>query len=226
MSREELRALEVEVEALRGRAERTTLERDALASLPVAPPAKGRRTALATTMVLAGLLVGFGGGSVARPLVDRPADGACASRPMPADASISLERTGCYGTCPSYTVTIHADGLVTFDGVAFVDTKGHAEARIPPEDVRRLFDTMLESCFSELSEEYFYPVTDHAWANTTLTADGRTKRVRHYLGDASVPPAKRPSEGYCWAPAALGLIEAEIDRVAGTQRWIGTGREP
>jgi hypothetical protein len=187
----------------------------------------GRRIVLATTMVLAGWLVGFGGGSVARrPLVDRAPVAACEARPMPPDASISLERTGCYGRCPSYTVTIHADGLVTFEGVAFVDTKGHAEARISPADVQRLFDTMVESCFSELANEYFYPVTDNPWANTTLTADGHTKRVRHYLGDAAFPPGDRPSEGYCWAPAALGVIESEIDRVAGTPRWIGSGSVP
>src|ERR1700746_1609053 len=30
--------------------------------------------------------------------------------------TISLERTGCYGSCPAYTVTIRGDGSVTYVG--------------------------------------------------------------------------------------------------------------
>lgn len=30
--------------------------------------------------------------------------------------TIQLERTGCYGTCPAYSVTIHGDGRVEYNG--------------------------------------------------------------------------------------------------------------
>jgi hypothetical protein len=38
---------------------------------------------------------------------------------VPSDTLITSQRTGCYGTCPSYTLTIAADGSVIFNATQF-----------------------------------------------------------------------------------------------------------
>ena len=41
--------------------------------------------------------------------------------------TIQLERTGCYGTCPGYSVTIHGDGRVEYNGKSHVKEIGTQE---------------------------------------------------------------------------------------------------
>ena len=38
--------------------------------------------------------------------------------------AIQLERIGCYGTCPAYSITIHGDGRVEYTGNAHVKEMG------------------------------------------------------------------------------------------------------
>src|SRR3984893_251893 len=51
---------------------------------------------------------------------------------------VTLERTVCFGNCPSYQVTIAQDGTVNFEGLDFVKTKGTAREQINPEDFNKL----------------------------------------------------------------------------------------
>lgn len=37
---------------------------------------------------------------------------------------VRMERIGCYGNCPAYTVTIHGDGRVEYDGKSHVKENG------------------------------------------------------------------------------------------------------
>src|SRR5262245_13102887 len=54
-----------------------------------------------------------------------PALGAPSAAPtLPASVLASLTETGCFGSCPVYTVTIYADGRVLYEGNAFVKVVG------------------------------------------------------------------------------------------------------
>src|ERR1700680_1928962 len=52
--------------------------------------------------------------------------------------TIQLERTGCYGTCPAYSVTIHGDGKVEYNGKSHVKEMGTREVRIETDKIRAL----------------------------------------------------------------------------------------
>src|SRR5215471_1107147 len=41
--------------------------------------------------------------------------------------TIRLERIGCFGTCPAYTVAIHGDGRIEYDGKSHVKQVGVRE---------------------------------------------------------------------------------------------------
>lgn len=54
------------------------------------------------------------------------------------DVSMTLERTVCFGTCPSYIVTVNGDGTVNYGGRDFVKVKGAQTRQISQEAVVEL----------------------------------------------------------------------------------------
>src|SRR5215831_9459051 len=54
------------------------------------------------------------------------------------DVVINFERSGCYGDCPAYKLTVFGDGRVDYSGVNFVKQTGKAQGHIEPASVQRL----------------------------------------------------------------------------------------
>jgi hypothetical protein len=132
---------------------------------------------------------------------------------VPRDAEIRLSRSACFGECPVYTVAIDAEGRVTYKGEKFVRVRGHQSGKVPVSSVAELLETAETIGFFELDDEYRYItnpdgsrtiVTDLPTTVVQVTRNGRTKRVEDYVG----------------APDALKRFEAQIDKVARTERWI------
>ena len=55
-------------------------------------------------------------------------------------AVITLERTPCFGFCPTYTLAIFADGTVRYNGLDHVDVMGEQTARSARTRCRSLID--------------------------------------------------------------------------------------
>lgn len=126
---------------------------------------------------------------------------------------IRLQRSGCYGSCPAYRVEIREDGVVTYEGRGFVLFEGRHESRIPREDVIALVGKFRDADFFSLNDEYFASVTDVPSYNTSIEIDGQSKSVDDYWGvDAGMPDS-------------VVDLEDEIDRVAGTDRWVHGSEE-
>ena len=131
------------------------------------------------------------------------------SVPLQGSVQITLERTACFGFCPVYTVTLRDDGSVAYNGKEHVKVTGQQTWKIDPAAVRALAQEMQDAGFFELQDEYRAMVTDHPTVLTSLTAGGRTKKVINYVA----------------GPQKLKDIEARIDQVAGTQRYVkGEGK--
>lgn len=124
--------------------------------------------------------------------------------------TITLERQPCFGFCPVYTVTIHGDGRVEYNGTDFVEVTGPQTATIDPAAVQSLADRMTAAGYFDWNDAYInQEVTDNPYAITSITlSDGTTKRIEHYYGDFS-------------APEALTELEALIDETANTAPWVG-----
>ncbi|MES1200743.1 MAG: DUF6438 domain-containing protein [Pseudomonadota bacterium] len=130
------------------------------------------------------------------------------------DIRITLERTPCFGFCPDYTVTISGDGAVSYNGRRFVRVTGAQTATASREDVAHLVDMIHRADFFNLRDRYEAHVTDLPSAHITVVENGRTKTVVDYAGESA------------GMPHAVTEIEQEIDRVAGTQRWVPGGGRP
>jgi hypothetical protein len=144
---------------------------------------------------------------------------ACATTPAPTPENagpveIVLERTPCFGFCPDYTVTISGDGGVLYEGRRFVNVRGEQHAQIPAADVQALLARFDAIGFDNLRNEYRAHVTDLPTTTVTLTRNGRTKSVLDYGGTGA------------GMPESVRALQAEIDRVAGTARWVQRDGQP
>ena len=139
-------------------------------------------------------------------------------KPIPPDALITLTRSECFGKCPDYTVSVTADGTVTFEGRKFVKTKGVAKDSVSLDAVRQLIAAFEDAGFFSLRDSYPSDEdkcsywTDHPSVRISLRLNGKTKSIYHYHG--CVDEARRTY------PAGLTELEDRIDEVLGTQGWI------
>lgn len=128
--------------------------------------------------------------------------------------TVRFERTGCFGNCPEYALTIHGDGRVEYAGRSYVKKKGTREGRVDSATVRKLMAEFDRAKFLLLGEDYSTQehccgqCTDLPTAITALSALGTVHQVRHYYGCGC-------------APDELVELESAIDRVINSRRWTG-----
>ena len=127
--------------------------------------------------------------------------------------TIRLERTRCFGNCPAYTVTIHGDGRVEYEGKSNVKQSGLQEARLDAATIKALVKEFSKAKFLTVSEDYSGKncaryCTDMPSAVTELDLKEVKHRVNHYYGCGG-------------APKALFDLESAVDKLAGTERWTG-----
>lgn len=129
-------------------------------------------------------------------------------------AMITLTRGACFGFCPAYSVSINEDGEVVYRGERFVHVRGEQRAQISRAEVQRLLDRFDAVNFDDLRDEYRAHVTDLPTYTITLERNGRTKRVLDYGGISA------------GMPRAVRELMDEVDRVAGTERWVLRDGQP
>jgi len=127
------------------------------------------------------------------------------------DFSMSLERRGCEGRCPVYTVAVSGNGAVTYNGFAYVATKGiqrdHISTQAAMELLNRFRQANFQSALPLYSGEF-----DGGYDVLTLRIGERQYQVVDETGlEVGLPNA------------ILNLEEA-IDKATQSARWVG-GRQ-
>ncbi len=126
---------------------------------------------------------------------------------------VSLERSACYGICPVYSLTIHKDGAVEYQGGRFVKVKGTASARLSEPSLAELDRAVNNAHLESMAASYEHAtITDRATVTVSFVRGGKLSSVRHNLGDDS-------------APRALLDLEQSIDAIVGVEQWTGTAAE-
>lgn len=126
----------------------------------------------------------------------------------PTEFSIQLSRSGCYGSCPNYSVVVHGDGKVEFHGKNFVAFSGDYHTRIAPEAASQLLERFRAADFFELKDMYSASVTDNPTYRLELVIDAKKKTVVDYVGT------------WVGMPESVSELEEAVDETAGTDRWI------
>jgi hypothetical protein len=121
---------------------------------------------------------------------------------------INLQRTGCFGICPVYDITIFEDGTVAYKGEKFVGEVGNRKADIGKAKVQQLLAEIENEGYFSLQDRYDDEIVPDLPSAVTYVRNGRQeKRVFHYLGDAK-------------APEKLSKLEEAIDEAANSRQWV------
>ena len=120
---------------------------------------------------------------------------------------ITLERSGCFGNCPHYTVTVSTEGIV-FDGRQNVAFTGKHVDRVDADEVRSLAKKFVAADFYSMDSSYDVLMTDQPLYVLSIVIDGQTKKVQDYRGARA------------GMPAVVTEMEEEVDKLARTERWI------
>ena len=120
---------------------------------------------------------------------------------------IALERTGCYGTCPAYSVTVRGNGRATYIGHAFVDVTGKHEYEVPRDDVAHLVDLLRQFDIWSLRTTYRADVTDNPAQRLTISVGGQTRTLVDYLGELA------------GMPSTIKDFENAVDKAGRTPEW-------
>jgi hypothetical protein len=143
----------------------------------------------------------------------------------PAQLVVTMERTMCLGSCPSYRVTITGTGDVEYEGFNCVWTRGVKRGTVPPETALGLVNSLLHVRFFDAPSEY--AVLDEIGSydgRLTLGSIASSDHQSTYLQLKLGQHEKRVLL-YDHYPTELGAILAMIDKAVDIERWIGTSCE-
>jgi len=135
---------------------------------------------------------------------------------IPQDLMITLERLGCFGTCPVYKLTIAADGAVVFEGRRFVkEARASKKSAINQEQLKELLAEVdrvkffLEDDYSSDSRVCNEGMDDSQATITSIRINGKSKTVSHF--DGCTGPK---------GPKDIAELEKKIDEIVNTAQWL------
>lgn len=116
--------------------------------------------------------------------------------------NLTLERTGCLGTCPDYKVTIQGDGSLEYEGRYYVHIKGIRQKKLSSTTVQKLEQILQEEDF--FNWKAGGTCLDTSETHITATLNGVQKHVM---------------EG-CNAQGKISKLANQIEKITGVRRWI------
>ncbi len=120
---------------------------------------------------------------------------------------IRLGRGGCFGRCPSYSVSVSTDGI-EFNGQYFVVAIGKYTDTVDANAVRVLAKKFTAADFYSMENKYVASVTDMPGYVLSISIDGHEKQVVDYVGE------------WLGMPAVVTELEEDVDNLARSKRWI------
>jgi hypothetical protein len=143
--------------------------------------------------------------------------------PENAIVEISMERSICFGECPSYSLHVEGNGHIFYEGGKHTKIQGQHEAQMSQEDYQDLIQAFETYNFNRLVAEYhnavnpictenaienaFSSATDAPTVTIKIMVNGRLTEIDHYHGDF-------------YAPSELRELEDSIDDLTESNRWV------
>jgi hypothetical protein len=129
--------------------------------------------------------------------------------PPPGEPLVAaMKRDLCMGSCPVYSVRVYADGTVLYRGEWHVRIRGGRKARLSPAALEALRAAFQRAAFLSLPYECGRFHTDDARVSVFFAEGEKSRLIEHNHGCEGAPPA-------------LTALEDAIDRIVGTEPWVG-----
>jgi hypothetical protein len=141
------------------------------------------------------------------------------------DTVITLERTMCYGPCPDYRLIIYGNGIVIFEGSAYVKIKKRIISKVLRSDVNKIVAKFEKYKYFSLNEIYEKEkscqvrATDNPTVITSLKLNNKFECIEHYFGCYTsniVDGNPVHSDSFM----ILSELENYIDEIINTNQWI------
>ena len=117
---------------------------------------------------------------------------------------VQFSRTGCFGTCPIFTMSIYTSGKAIYEGKNFVEMKGLYQTSFKLGDIKAIFNMAENISFLTLEDSYDnMSVSDLPSAIIRLNDGTYTKKVIDRYD----------------APEELKQLEKLIDELILKQNW-------
>lgn len=150
--------------------------------------------------------------------------GGCKRLDRPNDMNsvlIVMHRSACFGRCPVYSVTMHGNGDVEYDGVEGVSRQGKVLTKIQPADVKSVLQDFDRMKFMGIDQRKFPGAFDAPIVSLSLTEDGMSKTISTTaIGD--VPDQYGPQlskRGMNLTEWRFLRLARRIDEIADTAQW-------
>jgi len=95
--------------------------------------------------------------------------------------SVTLSTSGCFGSCPIFTISIKADRSATYQAKQFNKQQGEFKGTVAPADFDRLVGIINYMRLGSLKNEYAVSWTDDQGSKLTIKYDGgKVKQISDY----------------------------------------------
>lgn len=121
--------------------------------------------------------------------------------------AITMEKKPCLGTCPVYTVTIDEKGIISYDGIRFVNKKGDKTSKISKSKVESIVEFAEENgFFSYEMPRRGITIAEHQITTISIAKEGKSQTIinLHY-GDE---------------PEWIQLLENGIESTDPIKSWV------
>ncbi len=101
----------------------------------------------------------------------------CVAEKAHAPDQLILQKSGCLGSCPAYTIVLNRNGQVIYDGAAFTDMKGKYEGTVPKGILEYAFSVAEAFSARVLQPSYVTGFTDQETIRITVKSGDRARTV-------------------------------------------------
>ena len=138
------------------------------------------------------------------------------------DLTIELNRTGCFGTCPSYRLVLRGSGDCTYVGASHVLQQGEVSFHLEPSAVVDLLNDLYGMEFFRFSD--FYVEREMVRALPDGTVEHSFQSVSddpHQIVTVQIGPyTKRVEKNFLFGPKELVTFAEKVDAITKSSQWI------
>ena len=147
---------------------------------------------------------------------------------VPSGLEVTFSRTACMGACPVYTVTIHRDGRVDWDGTEHVLVVGKAHKQLERTGLGQLEVALDAAHFFERERDGRMPpppCDTHGGTTICLRGFSVCSDTSHF--DIVATRDGKPhevSDAHCYKDSEVGdlrKLEHVLEDIAGVAMWVG-----
>ncbi|MDF1673040.1 MAG: DUF6438 domain-containing protein [Vicingaceae bacterium] len=105
-------------------------------------------------------------------------------QPLPVKESLllTLERTPCFGKCPTYKYTIFSTGMVLYNGFENVKNLGTYKAQLTKSQIEKIKVNIKSAKILSLKNKYDSQITDIPSTLLIINLDGEKKKIYDRYG--------------------------------------------